>query len=236
MKTIIISDIHLGSRHCRVAALDRFLDRLPESATLVLNGDTVDTRRRRLRPEHRAALARLAAESRQRTVIWVDGNHDEDYRPPDAGAIRFVASYAIDRRLYVQHGFYFDRIMPYHRLFIFGFRLMHRLRIVFGAEPVHVAEYAKRWPFLYAVLRRNVLQNALRHARKNGFAAVTCGHTHYAEAQTIGGILYMNTGAWTETPVYAVVVDDTHVGLHAIDDATGAVDPEPVQPVRSAAT
>ncbi len=235
MNAIVISDVHLGSRHCRRDAFDRFLDQLPAGVTLILNGDTVDYRYHRMRPDHLASLAHLAAESQRRPVVWVQGNHDEDYRPPEPGAIRFVPSYAIDRQLYVQHGFYFDHIMPYHRLFIFAFRLMHGLRVRLGAEPMHVAQYAKRWPRLYAVLRRNVLQNAVRYARANGFAAVTCGHTHYAEVDTVDGILYLNTGAWTETPSYAVVVGDSTVALHEIDSATDRVRPEPATFVKTAA-
>ena len=235
MNAIVISDVHLGSRHCRREPFERFLDRLPAGVTLILNGDTVDYRHRRLRPDALATLARLAAESRRRTVVWVCGNHDEDYRPPEPGAIQFVSSYALDQRLYVQHGFYFDHIMPYHRLFILAFKIMHVLRVRLGAEPVHVAEYAKRWPTLYGVLRRNVLQNAVRYAREHGFGAVTCGHTHYAESDTIDGILYLNTGAWTERPSYAVVVDEASVTLHEIDEATGRVQPEPATFVRTAA-
>jgi UDP-2,3-diacylglucosamine pyrophosphatase LpxH len=226
MRTVVISDVHLGSRHCHLETFHRFLDSLPEGDTLVLNGDTVD-RHHRLPPGHAALLQRLADESRRRPVIWVDGNHDENFRPADPGRITFLPHFAVGRRLYVQHGFYFDRIMPYHRLFILAFRLTHRLRILLGAEPVHVAQYAKRWPHLYAVLRRNVRDNALRFARANGFAAITCGHTHYAETHTAEGIQYLNTGAWTETPVYAVVVDETTVGLHEIDNATGRIDPAP---------
>ena len=235
MNAIVISDVHLGSRHCRRDAFERFLDRLPAGVTLILNGDTVDYRHRRMRPDHLASLRRLAAESHRRPVIWIYGNHDEDYHPPEPGAIRFAPSHAIGRQLYVQHGFYFDHIMPYHRLFIFAFRVMHGLRVRLGAEPVHVAEYAKRWPRLYGVLRRNVLQNAIRYARANGFAAVTCGHTHYAEVETVDRILYLNTGAWTETPAYAVVVDDATVALHEIDAATGLVRPEPAPLVKTAA-
>lgn len=225
MRTVVISDVHLGSRHCRLETFKRFLDALPVEDTLVLNGDTVD-RHRHLPPDY-PLLTRLADESRRRSVVWVEGNHDEDFRPADPGDITFVPHFAVGRRLYVQHGFYFDRIMPYHRLFIILFRLMHRLRIALGAEPMHVAEYAKRWPMLYAVLRHHVRDNALQFARRHGFTAITCGHTHFAETHTVGGLQYLNTGAWTETPVYAVVVDETTVGLHEIDNATGRIDPAP---------
>lgn len=228
MTTVVVSDIHLGSRHCRVESFGRFLDRLPPEVPLVMNGDVVDGTRRRLPAAHAVVLERLADESRRRPVVWVQGNHDDAFRPDHPAAIQFVPSYAVGRALYIQHGFYFDHVMPYHLLFIFAFRMMHRLRILMGAEPVHVAQYAKRWSVLYAVLRRNVRENALRYAREQGFGAVTCGHTHFAEVRSEQGVVYLNTGAWTEAPAYAVVVEGDQARLHRIDDATGALTPTPL--------
>ena len=213
MNVIIVSDLHLGSRHCKRDLFLRFLDTLPPEVTLVFNGDTVDFRYRRLGHRFQVVLDRLAEESRRRPVIWVYGNHDEDYRPWKPGDIRFVNSWAIERRLLVQHGYAFDRVMPFHRLFILVVRMFHGLRIRFGAESVHVAEYAKRWSALYAVLRRSVMKHAIAHAKRNGFAAVTCGHTHYAEDMMVEGIRYINSGTWTETPAHYIAVDDTTIEL-----------------------
>jgi UDP-2,3-diacylglucosamine pyrophosphatase LpxH len=76
-----------------------------------------------------------------------------------------------------------------------------------------VAEYAKKWKRFYRYLRKNVMLNAVNYARENGFKAVTCGHTHYAEEQFINGIRYLNTGAWTELPVYYVRIADNDIKL-----------------------
>ena len=217
MKTIIVSDVHLGSRHLKLQVFLRFLDQLPPEETLVLNGDTVDYRRRRLSPEHQQVLDRLVAESVRRRVVWVAGNHDARYKLNNPGAIEFARSFHIDKRLFVQHGFYFDNVMPYHKLFIAVFRLAHQIRIWLGAEAVHVAEYAKRWQALYRVLRKNVMMNAIEYARENGYAAITCGHTHFAEDLVVDGIRYINTGAWTELPAYYVVVDDTEIRLEPFE-------------------
>ena len=217
MRTLIVSDIHLGSRHCLHPLFGRFLDTLPADATLVLNGDTVDSRRRRMKPEHALLLQRLAGESARRRVVWISGNHDEGYRLPESGRIEFVTEFDIGKRLHVQHGFYFDHIMPYHKVFIFLFRLAHRLRILLGAEPIHVAQYAKKWPFLYSVLRRNVQRHAFRYAAANGFEAITCGHTHYPEEVFQRGIRYLNTGSWTELPIYYIDVGDTSLTLRRFE-------------------
>jgi len=218
MRVIITSDVHLGSRHCLDGLFARFLDALPPDATLVLNGDTVDHHRRQMKPEHALLLRRLTEEATRRRVVWLCGNHDEYYRPPEPGGLEFAPQFDIGNRLHVQHGFFFDHIMPYHKAFIFLFRLAHRLRILLGAEAIHVAEYAKKWPFLYAVLRRNVQRHAIRFGLERGFAAVACGHTHYAEDVVQNGVRYLNTGAWTEKPVYYLDVDDAAVTLRRFEE------------------
>jgi UDP-2,3-diacylglucosamine pyrophosphatase LpxH len=82
-----------------------------------------------------------------------------------------------------------------------------------------VAEYAKNWKRLYRVLRNNVMINAVNYATKNGFEAVTCGHTHFAEDRVYNGIRYINTGAWTEMPTYYLRVTAGDMVLKKLDDA-----------------
>ena len=60
--------------------------------------------------------------------------------------------------------------------------------------------------------------NAVNYAAENGFKAVTCGHTHYAEEQFFRGIRYINTGAWTEEPAHYVWVSGTEMTLKKATD------------------
>ena len=213
MRTIVISDLHLGSKYCRAGELLVFLGRLPSEATLVLNGDTIDRWQKNLPVDHARVLDWLRTQSRLRPIIWIRGNHDETYLMPDSADIDFRVEYAIDQRLYITHGHEFDNIMPRNPWFLHLFRALHHLRIKLGAESVHVARYAKKFPALYRVLRRHVALNAVEHARERGFAAATCGHTHFIEDSIIEGVRYLNTGSWTEAPVCYVDVDDTDVRL-----------------------
>jgi UDP-2,3-diacylglucosamine pyrophosphatase LpxH len=91
--------------------------------------------------------------------------------------------------------------------------MLHDLRVKLGARPVHVAQYAKKWNLFYGYLRKNVMLNAVNYAAKNGFEAVTCGHTHYAEEMFINGIRYLNTGAWTELPSHYVQITANDIKL-----------------------
>jgi len=213
MRLVVISDLHIGCRFCRAQHFLEWLPRLPHDAALVLNGDTVDNPRTAATDEARQLLDALAEESRKRPVVWLWGNHDDDFRPENAGAITFAASHAVGKRLFIAHGYDFDNVMPRHQGFIRAFRWLHRQRMRFGAPPVHVAHYAKKWRRLYDYLRSSVRQNAIEYAREAGFEAVACGHVHFAEQAAVDGIRYFNTGAWTEDAAHCLLVDETEMTL-----------------------
>ena len=61
--------------------------------------------------------------------------------------------------------------------------------------------------------------NAVNYAAANGFEAVTCGHTHFAEEHFVNGVKYLNTGAWTEQPTYYVRVTDNKMTLNKTTDS-----------------
>lgn len=213
MTTLIVSDLHIGSPFFRRAQFLRLLDALPADTALMLNGDIVDHPSRHLPPAGQAVLARLAAESRRRSVTWIYGNHDDGYVPSDPGRIAFVRHATIERRLLVAHGHWFEDITPRHHWFIVLFRHLHAWRIRLGASPVHVAEYAKKWALLYGFLRRNAMRHAVARARAGGYSAVACGHVHGAEDGVFEGVRYINGGAWTETPSHAIWVSPETIEL-----------------------
>ena len=216
--TFIVSDLHIGSEFFHQEQFLSWLDRLPPGARLVLNGDVVDDARKPLRSEHRAVLERLVQESRGRPLVWVFGNHDLGLAMDDTGEIEFVDSWEVDRRLLVVHGDHLDDVMPRHGLFKWVFKRFHRLLVALGARKVHVAEYAKKWAFLYRVLNDHMARNGLRVARKLDFAAIACGHTHAAMDVERDGRRYLNTGAWTEKPLHYLTVDAESIQLRVYGD------------------
>lgn len=217
MNAYIVSDIHIGSRFGLMDAFIAFVNGLPPEATLILNGDVVDRWHGALAGRHLDALNAIRAAAARRPVVWVRGNHDEQFDAgPTPGLVIEEKGHAIAKRLYVAHGNDFDNIMPRNRVFVRTIRYFHHLRLRLGAEAVHVAFYAKRWRLLYRVLRNHVRGNAVEYARENGFAAVTCGHTHFVEDMTVDGIRYINTGAWTEKPVFALHVTDAAMTLEEV--------------------
>ncbi len=221
MNAIIVSDLHIGSRYFLRHNFEQFLNNVPEDAEFILNGDIIDTPYGKMNPADRQILDRFGKMSLRQKVVWVRGNHDNGYIPDNLGDIHIKKHYGLQKRLFITHGDFFDQVMPQSRIFIKTFQIMHDLRIKLGARPVHVAQYAKRWKRFYAYLRKSVMLNAVNYAAENGFHAVTCGHTHYAEEQMINGIRYLNTGAWTEQPTYCVRVTDNEISLQK---TTGSAD------------
>ena len=219
MNAIIVSDLHMGSRYFQSEAFGGFLDNLPDIDELILNGDVLDRPQAKLAAAHQQNLDRIEHLSKKLKVVWVRGNHDNGYVPAKLGKIAFCRQYAFDHRILVTHGDVFDNIMPRSRAFMEAFRLMHDLRVRLGARPVHVAEYAKKWKAFYRVLRNNVMRNAVNFAVKNGYKAVTCGHTHFAEDTVVNGVRYINTGAWTEYPAHYLYVKSDSMALCRVDQS-----------------
>ncbi len=213
MNAIIVSDLHIGSAYFQGRAFENFLDGLAEDQALILNGDIVDCPYGVMKKFDQRILDRLRQISRRQQVVWIQGNHDNGYLAGILGTVEITRSYSIGNRLLITHGDDFDDIMVRSRLFIKAFKRMHDLRVRLGARPVHVAQYAKKFAALYRVLRNNVMLNAVDCAAENGFDAVACGHTHFAEDLVVNGIRYLNTGAWTEAPMYCLQVSDDSVQL-----------------------
>jgi UDP-2,3-diacylglucosamine pyrophosphatase LpxH len=213
MKAIIVSDLHIGSRYFSREKFKQFLQNIPQDNDFILNGDIVNNSYEKLKSADQQILDRFGEMSLRQKVVWVRGNHDNGYLPDNLGQIQTKQHHALGKRLFITHGDFFDEVMPRSRMFIRAFKMMHDLRVKLGARPVHVAQYAKRWKSFYGYLRKNVMLNAVNYAAANGFEAVTCGHTHFAEEHFIHGIKYLNTGAWTERPTYYVRVTDNEITL-----------------------
>ena len=209
----IVSDLHLGNPHFHPEAFRSFLSELPEGAALVVNGDTLDNPSTKLPPAHQENLQALLALHAEDRLFWIPGNHDAGSILPFEARLTVANRLRIDNHTVVMHGDYFDSIMPHCKTFMHLVHLAHRLRIKMGASPVHIAHYAKNWSRLYAVLRGSVRRRAVRFAAEEGLQNVICGHVHYAESTLRDNIRYLNTGSWTEPPLWYAEVTRDNVQL-----------------------
>jgi len=122
VRSVWISDVHLGTPGCKAAALLDFL-RTVESETLYLVGDIIDgwqLKRSWYWPQaHNDVVQKLLRKARKGTrVVFVPGNHDEfarKYLGHDFGGIEVVEdcihTTADGKRLWITHGDYFDAVI-----------------------------------------------------------------------------------------------------------------------------
>lgn len=216
---LVTSDLHLGNRFSRSSQFTAMVKRLNKSISLVLAGDIIDTPGQSLGQDDLAALDAIQTRASHEQVIWIEGNHDRGYRPQSSEDIHFLDSYAIGKRLFITHGDTFDTVMPRNQWFVSTFRFFHNLRVRLGADPIHVADYAKKYQYLYNYLRRKVMNCAVEQGQEQNFEAVACGHVHFAEDAFDKGIRYINLGAWTESSCHCLLVDEDGMTLLTVEEA-----------------
>ena len=220
-RSIWISDIHLGTRGCNAEMLLDFLRRT-ESDYLYLVGDVIDFWRMRKawywRQAHNDVIQKLLRKARKGTrVIYVPGNHDENFR--DFTKHRFgrvavlndaVHVTADGRRMLVIHGDQFDGIVKYAKWLAFvgdnAYQAALMINLWFnvarrklGFSYWSLSAYLKH-KVKNAVEYMSNFENAVvAEARRRGADGVICGHIHTAQIRMIDGILYCNDGDWVES-------------------------------------
>jgi UDP-2,3-diacylglucosamine pyrophosphatase LpxH len=221
VRSVWISDLHLGTPGCQAAALLDFLRRV-ECDTLFLVGDIIDgwqLKRSWYWPQsHNDVVQKLLRKARKGTrVIFIPGNHDEfarKYVEHNFGGIdvadEWIHTTADGRRLWITHGDLFDGVVQCARwlavvgdsLYEFTLRLnrhFNRLRARMGLPYWSLSKYLKL-KVKRAVSYVGDFERAVaREARKRQVHGVVCGHIHHAEMREIDGILYANDGDWVES-------------------------------------
>lgn len=221
LRTLFISDVHLGTRACQAEALLDFL-KYHEADVIYLVGDIVDFWRVRRGPvwqqSHNDVLQKLLRKVRKGArVIFIPGNHDEglrDYCGTRFGGIEILREAvhvtADGRRLLVMHGDEFDVVMRCARWLAFlgdrsyEFSLwlnapLNWVRRRFGMGYWSLSAYLK-YRVKSAVNFIGEFEEMLAaEARRREVDGVVCGHIHHAADRDIGGVRYLNCGDWVES-------------------------------------
>lgn len=220
-RTIWLSDVHLGSRACRVKLLLDFL-RNNHCDQLYLVGDIIDIeslKRSFFWPaSHTEVLQLILQKSQQGTrVVYIPGNHDDELRSflgASFGNIELMQNAIHTTRsglkLLVMHGDEFDSVMKCgaFRTAIGGMacrmllrlnRLVHWIHDLFGLPYWSLAQHVKmrvEKAVRYVDTFRLACVSAAKEAGVDG---VICGHIHRADLRECEGILYCNDGDWVES-------------------------------------
>src|SRR6266700_1308750 len=237
LRTVFISDIHLGFKGCSAELLLDFLHHV-EMDTLFLVGDIVDVwsmKKTMFWPQsHNNVLRTILGKAKRGTkVIFVPGNHDEVFREFDGAVFgnleihrEYIHVTAEGRRMLVLHGDEFDSVVkcsPW--LAKLGSNLYD---ILLAANP-YINWWRRKFDLPHCSLSaylKNKAKTAVQYigsfedavaqaARKRDVGSVVCGHIHRAEMRDINGILYCNDGDWVES--CTSLVEDMNGQLRLID-------------------
>lgn len=222
VRTLFLSDIHLGTRACQAERLLDFLREHPSEQTYLI-GDIVD-----FWAMHRGVcwtsaqntvVQKLLRRARHgERIVFIPGNHDEalrDYLDVSFGDIE-VREEAIHetldgRRLLLVHGDAFDQVTRHHRwVAVLGdvaYNQLVRLNLWLSwlrrslgiAGYWSLAGYAKRKVKTALSFIFDFEDSAVHHARERGLDGIVCGHIHWAAIKQIDGLLYANCGDWVDS-------------------------------------
>ena len=221
VRTVIISDVHLGTAESKAVEVNHFL-RHVRCEKLILNGDIIDgwqlQRGGSWQKTHtrfiRIVLKKL--EKKDTKVVYVRGNHDDilaQFLPLDFENLTIVEDHIHEGpagRYLVLHGDVFDTVTKNFvwlaHLGDWGYRALLKINRFYNAwRAWRGLEY---WSLSKAIKAR--VKSAVNHvsnfedhiaelARSRDCLGVMCGHIHTAADKKLGDIHYLNSGDWVES-------------------------------------
>jgi UDP-2,3-diacylglucosamine pyrophosphatase LpxH len=221
VRSVFISDVHLGFKGCQARFLLDFLRRV-ECDHVYLVGDIIDLwalqKSFHWPQEHNDVIRTVLGKAKHGTrVVYVPGNHDRPFREHDGlvmGNVEVrreaIHETADGRRFLVLHGDEFDSIVrasPWLEsigssayAFVLSLnRYVNAVRLRLGFPYWSLAAFLKH-KVKNAVKYIAGFERALAaEARQRGVHGVICGHIHRAEISSIDGIEYCNDGDWVES-------------------------------------
>ncbi|MFG0267019.1 MAG: UDP-2,3-diacylglucosamine diphosphatase [Rhodopirellula sp. JB055] len=203
VRSIFISDVHLGLRHAQVGRLLEFLnDHAPEHLYLV--GDFIDARVLHMHPYwppiYDRLLNRLAELADEGTAIhYTPGNHDDYLRHADWPEIaesgdvtvseEFLHETVDGRRVVVLHGDQFDKVERrahwlsmigtfLYTLLLTADRAINRVLKWLRMKPRRISRYLKQTTKRVVQWVSGFKGKVRQHACSNDCDVIVCGHIH----------------------------------------------------------
>jgi len=220
-KTIIVSDVHLGTKGSKSKEIARFLKQF-QCDNLILNGDIIDgwqlKKSGSWKRKHTRFFNRVLKmmENQSTKVYYLRGNHDDfldQILPLQIGRLQILADMTYEsngKTYFITHGDVFDSITTNLRWIAYlgdvGYTFLLWLNRV-----VNYYRYKKGLPYfsLSQFVKGKVKQavsyvddyetELAKMAKAKGCDGIICGHIHKAENRMIDGVHYLNSGDWVET-------------------------------------
>lgn len=221
VRTVFISDLHLGSVGGRAVKVRDFLHS-HECDYLYLVGDIFDgwVGRSPLKWDVECANVLrtvLGFGKRGTRVFYTPGNHDAVMRRLNGSELgnlnidhSFVHITVDGRELWVEHGDLFDKGSTKFKFFAYAGawayemalhmnKGVNRARSRYNRRPVDFSTALKLTVKRIAHRKKGFPDRLADHAAASRCAGIVCGHIHRPEIRQMdNGMLYINTGDWVE--------------------------------------
>lgn len=220
-KTIVISDVHLGSRWSKAKEATQFLTK-NTCDTLILCGDIIDGwllmrgRKKKWNTVHTDFFRRVAEIAEETKVYYIRGNHDDflerivPFKLHNVSIVRDFIYESCNRKYFVFHGDILDKVSGSHKwlakLGDIGYNGLMRLN-----KPINKYRKRKGLPYysISAATKRRAKESVSNMVgfeqgikdivKENDCTGVIYGHTHYPKITQIDDILSLNSGDWVES-------------------------------------
>ena len=221
VRTLFLSDVHLGTRGCQAGELLKFL-RVYDADSIYLVGDIVDgwwLRSGWYWPqEHNDVVQKLLRKVRKGArLVYIPGNHDEflrDYLGSNFGGIEIsdqaIHETADGKKFLVIHGDEFDIVVRHAKwlallgdgaytcaLFLNTYLNVARRRLGFSYWSLSAWAKLRVKNAVNFIGRFEEFLSA--EAKRHDADGVICGHIHHAALHDMFGVRYVNTGDWVES-------------------------------------
>jgi len=221
VRSIFISDVHLGCKYCKAEALLAFL-RNTDTETLYLVGDIVDGWKMQKgvywTDTYSFIVRRIIGMIKDGTkVVYVAGNHDEFLRgflPNAFGHVELVDEFiheTVDgKKLLIIHGDIFDQLtIRFSWLYHLGDTAYSVAMWI--NEKINIVRRTLGFKYysFSMLLKQNVKQAVsfinnferfiVKHTKENNCQGVICGHIHVPAVKQLDDIEYYNCGDWVES-------------------------------------
>ena len=255
VRTLFLSDMHLGTKGCQADLLLEFL-RDYDADEIYLVGDIIDGWQLKSGwywpQSHNDVVQKLMRKVRKgSTLVYVPGNHDEflrDYIGMTFGGIEIadqrVHEAADGKRYLVIHGDQFDMVVRHAKWLAFlgdgayTFALFINTYVNTARRRLGLAYWSlSAWAKLKVKNAVNFIgkfeELLSAEARRVGADGVICGHIHHAAISEREGLQYVNTGDWVESCTAIAERHDGSLELIRWTQASAAVKlGPPAVPVR----
>ena len=222
-RTVVVSDIHLGTKYSKVRQVSDFLASV-DCERLILNGDTIDgwqlqKNNYQYWGSEQARFFRIImkmVEKHGTQVYFLRGNHDDFLDriiPMQMGPLSIQKDMILEsggKKYFVTHGDVFDSITSNMKWLaklgdvVYNFLLF--INVVYNriqswrGKPYYSFSQEIKAKVKKAVSNASNFDKMLTDmARTKGCDGVICGHIHRPEDRIIDGIHYLNSGDWVET-------------------------------------